>query len=291
LAVPALGQEEDVTYETETTMMVPGGADLLREMWYMDDATTLAPGQVDLRLTFGWQTASGIATLGDSDDDFILRPGVTWGVAEGFELFADVPVWLGDGGDRGPYRDGNYDTNVGFTWRIWEQVDYWPAGALQGRARIPTGDGSEYIDGELRLIMTNEYDSGIRSHFNIFAKTVNGENDSTVRFGEEDTSWDLEDIEQLWDAGGLDPRHFQYGAVIGLDGPLCGDGAVRWVLDYMNRSSYHYGFSNINMAEAGWEWMMSDASKLGMSLQIGLDHSDMGPHFGATVTYAYALTY
>lgn len=289
MVVPVLGQETETTYETETTT-VSGGADLLRELWYMDDATTLAPGQVDLRLTFGWQTAGAPMNMGDSDDDYIIQPGIVWGVTDGFELFADTPVWLGDSGDRGPYRDGNFDTTVGFTWRVWEPVDIWPAGALQGRARIPTGDGSEYLDGELRLILTNEYDSGIRSHFNIFAKTVNGDNDQTARFGR-GTSWDTEDLDELWSSGGLDPRHFQFGAVVGLDGPLCGDGAVRWVLDYMNRSSYHYGASNLNMAEAGWEWAMSDAARLGMSLQVALDHATSGPYFGATITYAYALTY
>ena len=45
------------------------------------------------------------------------------------------------------------------------------------------------------------------------------------------------------------------------------------------------------MLEAGWEWAMSDAQRLGMSIQIGLDDQDETPNFGAGLSYAYALTY
>ena len=285
LAGTAFAQESDVTYETTTTTTVSGGADLISELWAMDDANPIATGQVDLRLTGQWVTSSAPANFGDSDDDFVFEPSLRWGPCANVEVFASVPIWLGDSGDRGAFDYGNYDTYVGFTWRIMEPQDIWPAAALGASARIPTGDGSSGIDGELRLILTNEYESGMRSHINAFAATINDDEDASGGgfFGPFGGFFGADDFG--------DPRHFQYGFVIGMDGPLCGDGAVRWVADYMNRSSLHYGASNMNILELGWEWTMAEARKLGMSVQIGLDDEDDTPNFGAAVSYAWSLMY
>jgi len=266
LVAAVQAQESDVTYESSRTTAVSGGANLLSELWLVEDATPLDTGQVDLRLTLAWVTASAPANRGDSDDDFVVVPSLRWGAWNNVEVFATVPVWVGDGGDVGPLDVGNADTMLGFTWRIHEPEGIWPAHALRGHLRVPTGDNSSGVDGELRLILTNDYDSGVRSHFNAFAQTVNGDNDP-------------------------DLRHFQWGAVFGVDGPLCGDGAVRWVADYLHRSSYHFGAGNVNMLEAGLEWDMAAAQKLGMSLQVGLDDNEDTPNFGAAITYAYSLTY
>jgi hypothetical protein len=276
-------QEEEVTYETATTTTT-GADDLMRELWFVDDATPIATGAVDMRLTFRWETASAPANLGDSDDDFIFTPSLTWGSCENVEVFVDVPIWLGDGGDRGAIEEGNYDTFLGFTWRIAEPEDIWPAAALRTTVRVPTGRNSAGLDGELRLILTNEYDSGIRSHINVFGAAIcdapeGPEPDPPVLV----TGF-------FDDEGPADPRHFQWGVVLGLDGPLCGDGAVRWVADYLHRSSFYYGSANMNMLELGWEWTMEEAQKLGMSVQIGLDDEDDTPNFGAALGYAFALT-
>ncbi len=241
-----------------------GGADLIRELWFIDDATPVPTGQVDLRLTFRWITSSFPANLGDSSDDYVVTPSLTWGACENVEVFADVPVWVGDGGDAGALEEGNADTNLGFTWRLTDQQDYWPAAALRGTMRVPTGDNSNGVDGELRLLLTNEYDEGLRSHLNAFASTVNTDNDENL-------------------------RHFQWGVAVGMDGPLTSDGAVRWVADYLHRSSFHYGIRNINQFEAGFEWNMDEAQKLGMSIQVGLDQSGDNSNLGAAVTYAYSL--
>jgi hypothetical protein len=285
VAGAALAQEsEEVTVTTVTT----GGEDLLTKLWFMEDATPVDPCQVDLRLGFQWMTASAPANLGDSDDDFILRPAIFWGAADNLELSLSVDAWLGDSGDMGPFEDGNYDTTIGLLWRFHEQTEgghqdgylHLPSMALSASARVPTGCGSEGVDGELRLIMTYEYDNGVRSHFNVFGKSVNGDNHET---------WRSDDDCGLDDCVCLDPRNFQYGAVIGFDGPLCADGAVRWVFDYMYRSSYYNGRTGMNMAELGWEWTMSEMHKLGMSVQIGLDHVGDTPNFGAGLMYALSL--
>lgn len=281
---PVWAQEkEKTTITTKTETIKEGGADVLGELWSFQDATPVAPGQLDLRLTGQWITAGAPANRGDSNDDFVVTPSLVWGSCPNVEVFARVPAWVGDAGDIPGQDSGNFDTYLGFLWRFAEQQDNWPAMAFQGTARIPTGDNSSGVDGEFRIILTNEYASGIRSHFNAFATTVNGHNDESDNRYE--TSFNGRP--QYSD----DTRDFQYGGVIGLDGPLCDNGAVRWVFDYMNRSSYHDGASNINLLDVGWEWATSDASHLGMSMQVGLDDNEDTPNFGAKVTYAWSITY
>ena len=294
----ALGQESEVTYENSTTTTV-GGADLMSQLWQFEDATPLATGQLDLRLGFRWVTESGHANLGDSDDDFVLSPALVWGAAENLELSLVTDTWLGDSGDMGPFEDGNYDTTIGMLWRLHEQAAgdcaegclHLPSIAFSGSARIPTGCESDGVDGELRLVMTYEYDSGIRSHLNVFGKSVNGDNQEWI--DSDALEIDVRDFNWFFtnNGGDIDPRHFQWGIVIGADGPLCADGAVRWAADYMHRSSEYYGRGDMDIFELGWEWEINEAHKFGTSVQIGLDHMDDNPNFGAAVAYAYSLTY
>ncbi|MBU0718015.1 MAG: hypothetical protein KJ749_07190 [Planctomycetes bacterium] len=283
----AWGQESDVT--TIRTTTTSQGEDLLSQLWFMEDATPLDAGQFDLRLGFNWVTESRHANLGETSDNFVLTPAIVWGACEDLELSLSVDNWLGDSGDMGPYEDGNHDTTVGMLWRIHEQTGSCaegcitrPSVALSSSARIPTGCGSEGVDGELRLIMTRDYDSGIRSHLNVFGKSVDGGNQDLV------SGWSLFG----WLGGDddyLDARHFQWGAVLGADGPLCDDGAVRWVADYLHQSSRVDGRGDMDILELGWEWTMSEMHKLGMSMQAGLDHMDDNPNFGAGMMYAMSI--
>lgn len=249
---PVLGQEG-------------GGNDLLDDLWFMQDANPVAEGTMDLRLTFGWVTEGAPANLGDSDDDFVLQPSLVWGTCPNVQLTISVPIWLGDGGDIGAIEDGNGDTFINVLWKFADQDGTTPAMALSSTVRIPSGEDSDGLDGELRLIFTNQYDSGIRSHMNFFAYSSNTDNDQGL-------------------------RDFQWGAIVGMDGPLCSNGEVRWVLDYMHRSSEHDGQNDMDLIELGWEWNMADAEKLGMALQIGADRAGDTPNFGARLTYSRALT-
>jgi len=266
-----------------------------------EDATPLETGKVDLRLSGRWTTGQH---LGDSSDDWTMSPGLVWGMAEDFELSLTNDIWLGDGGDMGPFEDGNYDTSLGLLWRLHEQVGFehkdayfhLPSIALSSTFRIPTGNGSSGVDAELRLIMTYEYESGIRTHLNAFGKSANGDNFDLDNINRDSLSrgdFDLGSgfLSGRRGQGSNNTRDFQYGGVIGADGPLCGDGAVRWVADYMYRSSAFDGFSSMHIGEVGWEWTMSDVSKLGLSVQASLDHNDAQPQWGAGFAYTYALTY
>ncbi len=263
-----MGQQKETTTVKTTEKVVASGFDLLGgETFNVTDATPFATCAVDLRLAFRWESESAPANAGDSNDDFLVQPVLVWGAAENLELSFTTPIDIGDGGHIPGQADGHHDDYVGLLWRLKEQDDCWPALALASNLRIPTGQRSNGVDWELRLALTNEYDSGIRSHLNFFAITANHDN-----------------YENL--------RHFQYGAVAGLDGPLCGDGAVRWVFDYMYRIGQHDGGGGKNIAEAGWQWQIDDCNKLGMSVQAGLDHAeDETLNVGAALTYAHTLKY
>ena len=283
-ATSAFAQEKEVTKVKTTTTTVSSGYDMLGPpLWSVQDAVPLECGRWDLRLGGKWTTASAPANGGDSDDDFALVPHVVFGLVQNVEAWVSVPVWLGDSGDVGPFADGNYDTYLGAMWRFLEQEGYRPAMAIQASARIPTGDGSSGIDGELRLLMTNSYDSGIRSHINLFGATINGNNDASWRY----RTYNPTDV--YTSDTYPENRNFQWGAIIGLDGPLGSDGKLRWVADYMHRSSYHYGAADINQLELGIEWAVAEGHALGLNGVFGLDDNEDTLNAGAGFAYSYTI--
>jgi hypothetical protein len=286
---PPPAETEVTTIKTET-VVVDSGADLTWPQWLMNDAVPVDACTIDLRLRTWWDTAGFPANNGDSDDDFVAEPALVWGFAEDWELWVRNQIWLGDSGNRNAFEDGNYDTWIGLMWRFKAQEGFWPAMALQAEARVPTGDGSSGVDGELRLNLTNEYDSGLRSHVNVFGVSVNGDNEKNVEL-------DSDDWMEIFETFGLTPddsleaRNAQYGLVIGLDGPLGDGGNLRWVADYMNRSSYYNGRSNMNVLEAGVEWKLNDESKLAIGGRAGLDDEEDTLNFGFGATYSYTIRY
>jgi len=294
LVAAAFGQESEKTTVkvTETKVTPPAGTwNVLDELWNFKDAVPVPCGEVQLRGTFRWETAGAPANRGDSSDDFVVQPSLVWGAAENIELSVTVPVWVGDGGEIPGQSDGQADTYASGLWRAWDQVDYWPAGAFSTTIRIPTGVRSDGMDAELRWILTNDYDSGVRGHFNVWVETVNTTN------GETNPNQDMEDGDLPWltfsdDDVVADPRDFQYGASLGVDGPLSDDGSVRWVADYVYKASQYNGNGGLNLFDVGFEWQVNESSKLGMSALIPADHAENeAPNFGAAVTYAMALTY
>lgn len=197
---------ETTTVTTTTTTVKDASYDLLGlETFNFLDATTFTEGAVDLRIAGRWVDSKHGDD--DSDDQIILTPEIVWGATDRLELYLNVPTWV-----DGEPREGNYDTHVGGQWRISDLDENCPAWALAGDIRIPTGEGSNGMDASLRLVVTNEYESGLRSHFNIWGTSVNTDNYP-------------------------DARDFQYGAVVGVDGPLNDSGSLRWLLDYMYESS------------------------------------------------------
>ncbi len=263
-AVGAIAQEKETTTVKTTTTTVKSSFDLLGgETFNVTDATTFEEGAVDLRLATRY-AESALADDGEVSKSWTITPVIVWGASDRLELSIGVP--LNHVENFNSALDGNYDTNIGGQYRFTEQEGHWPALALAGNLRIPTGDGSSGVDYEMRLVLSNDWENGLRSHFNLFGEITNGNN--------------LEP----WDQ-----RDFQYGAVIGVDGPLCADGAVRWVADYMYRISEVEGGGGQNIGEAGWQWQINDTSKLGMSVQLSLDRAEDASDVGAALTYAYTI--
>lgn len=261
-AVSAIAQEKEKTTVTTTTTTVKSGFDLLGgETFNVIDATPFETGAVDLRLSGRW-VESGRTKDGGEDGVWTMQPTVVWGAAENLEVSFTVPFTHVDNFSDAP--DGHYDTYFGLLWRLKEQENWWPAIALGSNLRIPTSEDSNGVDWELRLVLTNEWDGDIRSHFNIFGITVNHDNYA-------------------------DARDFQYGAVLGFDGPLCADGAVRWVADYMYRISDQDGNGGQNIGEAGFQWQINECNKIGFSVQLALDHAEETSNHGAALTYAYTI--
>jgi len=279
--------KESTTVTTTTKKVATeSGWDLTTELWNITDATPVPHGQIDLRFTVRW-----IPEPPDSSeqDDFIFQPSIVWGVFENVETSINVPIWFGDGEDRGNDQDGNYDTNWGALWRFYQGEGYWPAMALASTVRIPTGEGSDKLDAELRLALTNEYDSGLRSHVNGWLKTVNGTNNDTSPFIRNSRIDDTFDDRGPNDTSGY-TRDFQWGVGVGLDGAMPRMENVRWVLDCIYRSSETNGENDIVEAEGGFEWQVADNQKVGLSAKANLDHgnNDIAP-YAASFTYAISL--
>lgn len=280
----AVAQESEVTTVTTRTTTVADDFNLLSP-WNIEDAVPIGPQQVDLRFRFewaNWDLDNDGGFFGFDDDDFDddgrrigrreqdsyrVAPTIVWGPYEDVEFSFDLPVDVGNGGELWTNNDGNADLYIGTLWRFLQEGDDWtPAMALAGKARIPTGDASNGVDAELRLILTKNCASWIRSHFNAWILSVNGNNDENA-------------------------RHFQYGGAIGADGPLCAEGAVRWVADYVWQIGPHYGVPYVNTLEVGTQWAIDDTSTLATGVQIGLDDEEDTLDYGARVNYSYSIRY
>jgi len=275
-----------VTTTTKTVATTPSGYDLTSGLWSVNDATVLGKGQLDLRISGTWIPEP---PQDGEQDDFAITPMLIWGVWDNVEMWVNVPIWVGDNGDRGAYSDGNYDTNFGVQWKFLEQQGTWiPSMAVAGSTRIPTGQGSDKMDAEIRLIATNEYDSCIRSHVNLWLASINGTNNQTsqsfIDAGNDDTFADR----QPGDFTGYS-RDLQWGLGVGLDGPI-GDN-LRWVLDTVYRSSESVGESNIWEADGGIEWRLAENHLLGFGARASLDHGNSTdiPDYGFRMTYAITL--
>lgn len=268
--------------------------DNMDDLWFFQDAVPTPTGMVDLRLSGGWQTASFPANNGHSSDDYIMTPALYWGFAENWEASINVPVWMGGGGDRDGYIKGNYDTNVGVMWRFLEQADGRPFDmALIGNFRIPTGYKSQGVDYEVRLAMTHTYDNDWRAHFNFWGNFVNGNNDNSQRARARAARAEFGPLGDfvLDDPYKAGRRSTQYGGNLGFDMPLCANGDVRMVVDYLARNSRTKGQNWWHILQAGWEWQMTDANRMGFSFFYNLDNSTDAPTSGAQLTLAYALLY
>jgi len=285
-ALPALAQTEDSLYDTSyvmenrqddptTEMSMPVTTDrYIRSPLFFDDANVQPTGTMDFRLRFDYLTESSYSIPSNSrggaeDDDAAIGLQWYWGPCDNVEVFADLPINLGDGNYTGDGFEGNYDLSIGMSYKFWEEgtfAEWMPAFALKGTMRTPTGYHSSGIDGELRGLWTKTIAGDLRGHFNAFAATINGDND-------------------------VNARDFQWGFVFGADMPISDARDLWLMLDYIHRSSEHDGNGNMNMLEAGLEWKVDDSQSVHFTTQVGLDGDGDTPNWGARLAYTYELRY
>jgi hypothetical protein len=266
----------------------------IRTPLFFDDANPQPKGTMDFRLRSGYMTESRGASL-DSDDDLGIGLKWVWGPCDNAEVSLDLPINLGDGGKNPDELDGNGDLSVGMLYRLWQEGtggDWVPAFALSTTIRTPTGDSSNGVDGELRGILTKTLVGDLRGHLNGFVTTVNNDNDP--EFGDDNWWGDHGPRGWAWNGRGydeIDTRHLQWGFVLGVDAPITSAKDVWVFADYMLRSSEHYGASDMNMAEVGVEWKLTDAQSVHVTSQVGLDDNGDTPNWGAMIAYTHEIRY
>ena len=228
-----------------------------------------------------WEFELGVAyscfRSGDSRDDAItMTPSIKYGLGDPvFIELGLLPINMGDGtgigtsglggdlgglggmftfGDDNEPDNGNGDLSIKLFWQLMEEQDIWPAIAMWTEARVPTGDGSEKIDGTLNFNFTKTLHDSVRMHFGGYVKTANGAHGD----------YDREDIG--------DRRDFQCGAGAGFDFALADTDLL--LINYLNKSSEYNGNSSNNVFEAGW---VHDFG--GHQLMMGVDYADVKGDF------------
>ncbi len=264
---------------TETVVCCPDDEWDIDAPVRLEAANPTGPCQIQIFNELDYSTASDGT---DDDIDHIFR--VEWGFAKNHELNLKVPVRMGDGG-----YDGNADITVGWQWRLWEEQELLPAFALLNQLRIPNGYQSEGVDWTLTGLMTKSLiPDKLRLHVNPFLKTVNGENLRDQQLKELGSragwyTWDWDDNDEL------DPRHFQWGVISGIDYKI--NECLILVADYIHEASSFYGWRNQHTAELGLEWRLAENQMIGTSTYCTLDGDSLGPNWGMRFNYAYTFDY
>ncbi len=251
----ALGQpaEETTVESTTVTTYEEGDKWDLSGPYFLRSADPEEPGEMDLKIIYGYETASG------EDDDHELEFVLEWGMARNWEFILEAPFEIGDGG-----VEGNGDiTAFGFHTRFWEEDGWIPAVAMRNLMRIPTGYHSSGVDYIGRLLVTKSILPGrLRAHFNPFLTSVNGNNEEEA-------------------------RHFQWGAAIGVDYRVNDDLVL--VADYLHRTSEEEGYRNNHSIELGADWKLAEHHTVAFGTELGLDGDSSGANWGFKVSYILSL--
>ncbi len=209
-------------------------------------------GEWEMELEGEWVTGGG------GDDDFEFTPNLKYGLNDDMYLEVEVlPLTIGDGED-----EGNGDIAVQLFNQFTRESETLPAIAAWIEARLPTGEGSSGVDGELHLNLTKTIAPDIRGHFEGFTKTANG--------GRGDD--------------GDNRRSFQWGAGVGLDYQV--DDLTICTINYLNSSSEQYGNSNQQIIELGGVREIAQNQHLKVAVDVGLDGNEDTPDFGFKVLWS-----
>jgi len=232
---PATTSEKTTIKTTERTI---GGGDYkeMSSFFNVREANVnVEQGVWELEVESGWETGNG------GDDDVSLGMSLKYGVCKGTYVELElIPINLGDGGDQGA---GELELTVFHQWT--SEADAPVAFATWIDMRIPSGDGSEGVDGALSGAFTKSLGGNWRAHLNGSVMTANG---------------------AMGDADDDNRRDFQWGLGLGLD-YQCDEDTIG-TFNYINRSADQNGEPNDSIVEVGFAHRIADNQWVKLAVDV-----------------------
>jgi hypothetical protein len=211
-------KEKTTVTTTETTVHEFGYREISSFFNVREANANVKKGEWELELESGWETGSG------GDDDVSLGMSLKYGFSDATYLELElIPINLGDGGGQGA---GELELTLFHQWT--SEGDAPVAFATWASMRIPSGDGSEGVDGTLSGAITKSLGGNWRAHLNGYVMTANG------AMGDDDDE---------------NRRDFQWSIGPGLDYQF-NEGTIG-TINYINRSADQNGESNDGIVEIG----------------------------------------
>jgi hypothetical protein len=231
-----------------------GPADEMDEFFNIRQANPKqGKGQWEIEIPMGWATRSN-----HKHDSSWIGPSLSYGVTDDMYLELEVlPISFGYGGDQ-----GNGDLSLSIFNRFVRESGAVPAVSAEVEMRIPTGQGSSGVDGELHLIVSKTILPKLIGTLEGFVETANGGR------GEEERE---------------NRRAFQWGVGPGIEYLIdeCNVGLV----NFRNQASEERGHHNENVLEIGYIRQLTTHQFLKAAIDIGLDGQSETPNFGAKLQY------
>ena len=242
------------TVRTETKTVEEFGYKEISSFFNIREANAnVDQGEWELEFEGEWSTSSD-----GSDDDVEAAVSLKYGITDDVWVEIEVlPINLGDGGNQGA---GDLGLSLFKQWT--KEGEHWAAFATWADMRIPTGDGSEGVDGALHFTITKTLAPRWRMHWDGYIMTANGE------IGDDDS----------------DRRHFQWGLGPGFDYEF--SEATIGTINYLHRSSEEYGHSNVHVLERGVAHELCEGQHLKAAVDIGLDGRKDNDNFGAKLQWS-----
>ncbi len=242
---------ESTTVEERTTKL--GEYHELSDFFNVREANAnLSQGEWELEFATEWATGAG------GDDDISIAGSLKYGISDSMFLELEgLPINLGDGGDQGAG-----DLAVILFNQIMRETETMPAFAVWAEMRVPTGEGSSGVDGEVHFNFTKELIGKLRGHLEGYVESANGGR------GDEDEN----------------RRHFQWGTGFGAD-CKCTENMVLTV-NYLITSSEEYGHSNNHVVELGAAYELSETQTIKVAFDIGVDGREETPDFATKILWS-----
>lgn len=213
----------------------------------------LEEGEWEFETWIEWDTMDG------RDDNFGPILSLKYGLSDTMWVELEVEqINIGDGGEQG---NGELELLLFKQW--WDEEEILPAFATWAEMRIPSGEGSSGVDGDLHFTFTKQLAPNWRGHIDGFVETANGAR------------------------GGADRalrRDFEWGVGPGIDYSFSDDTIA--TVNYLHRSSDELGNSDLNILEVGGSHRIAENQFLKLAFDVGLDGGEETPNFAAKLLWS-----